>query len=47
MHGIYEGHVVAVKLAMVCSGHIEVSLLITFVEMYFCERFKVYSYELT
>jgi hypothetical protein len=47
MRGIYEGHVVAAKVAMVCSGHAEVSLFIAFVGMYLCERFKMYSYELT
>jgi hypothetical protein len=46
VRGIYEDHVVAVKLAMVCSSRIEVSLLITFVGMYLCEHFKMYSCEL-
>ena len=47
MHGIYEDHVIATKVAMVCLGHAEVSLFITFVGMYLCERFKMYSYEFT
>lgn len=47
VRGIYEGHVVAVKLAVVCSDRAEVSFLIAFVGMYLCEQFKMFAYELT